>query len=75
MNFYTGLRRFASQFRAENDFERLLEMNGESGPIDRVGDGYVIDESELGAVAFARILVRAIGGRLLRPFRLFRPAG
>lgn len=59
----------------EDDFERLLESHGESGPIGRVGNGYVLDESELGAVAFVRNLVRTIGGRLLRPFRLFRPAG
>lgn len=59
----------------EDDFERLLESHGESGPIERVGNGYVLDESELGAVAFVRNLVYTIGGRLLRPFRLFRPAG
>ncbi|QSW98113.1 hypothetical protein [Haloterrigena alkaliphila] len=59
----------------EDDFERLLEIHGESGPIERVGTGYTIDERELGAVAFVRNLVRTIGGRLLRPFRLFRPAG
>ena len=59
----------------EADFERLLELHGESGPIERVGNGYTIDESELGAVAFVRTIVRTIGGRILRPFRLFRPAG
>ncbi|WP_126662983.1 hypothetical protein [Haloterrigena salifodinae] len=59
----------------EDDFERLLESHGESGPIERVGNGYALDENELGAVAFVRNLVRTVGGRLLRPFRLFRPAG
>lgn len=59
----------------EDDFERLLESHGESGPIECVGNGYVIDESEHGAVAFVRNLVRTVGGRLLRPFRVFRPAG
>lgn len=57
------------------DFERLLEIHGESGPIERVGNGYAIDETELGPAAFVRNLVRTVGGRLLRPFRLFRPAG
>lgn len=59
----------------EDDFEHLLESHGESGPIERVGNGYALDESELGSVAFVRNLVRTIGGRLFRPFRLFRPAG
>ncbi|WP_440765893.1 hypothetical protein [Natronorubrum sp. DTA7] len=60
---------------AESDFERLLETHGESGPIERVGNGYVIDENEMGAVAMARHVVRSVGGRLLRPLRLFRPSG
>ena len=59
----------------ESDFERLLETNGESGPIERVGNGYVIDENEMGAVAMGRHVVRTVGGRVLRPFRLFRPSG
>ncbi|SDJ93237.1 hypothetical protein [Natronorubrum texcoconense] len=59
----------------ESDFEGLLETHGESGPIERVGNGYVIDENEMGAVAMARHVVRTVGRRLLRPFRLFRPSG
>ncbi|ELY42175.1 hypothetical protein [Natronorubrum tibetense] len=59
----------------ESDFERLLETHGESGPIERVGNGYVIDENEMGAVAMVRHVVRTVGGRVLRPFRLFRPSG
>lgn len=55
----------------EADFERLLEIHGESGPIERVGNGYAIDESETGAEGVAR----AVGRRLLRPIRRFRPAG
>lgn len=57
------------------DFERLLETHGESGSIERVGNGYAIDENEMGAVAAVRHVVRTVGGRLLRPFRLFRPSG
>lgn len=59
----------------EEDFERVLEVHGESGPIERVGNGYAIDEDDLGTGAFVRNLVRTIGGRILRPFRLFRPTG
>lgn len=54
----------------EADFERLLEVHGESGPIERVGTGYVIDEREMGAGGVAR----TVGRRLCRPIRLFRPA-
>ncbi|WP_436347625.1 hypothetical protein [Natronorubrum sp. FCH18a] len=57
------------------DFERLLETHGESGPIERVGNGYTIDENEMGAVAAVRHVVRTAGGRILRPLRLFRPSG
>lgn len=55
----------------EDDFERLLEIHGESGPIERVGTGYVIDEHEMGVGGVAR----TVGRRLCRPIRLFRPAG
>ncbi|WP_254763465.1 hypothetical protein [Natrinema marinum] len=55
----------------EDDFERLLELHGESGPIERVGTGYAIDEREMGTGGIAR----AVGRRLYRPIRLFRPAG
>jgi hypothetical protein len=59
----------------DDDFERLLEIHGDSGPIERVGNGYAIDEDEMGASAFVRNVVYAVFGRLFRPFRLFRPAG
>ncbi|WP_121742313.1 hypothetical protein [Natronorubrum halophilum] len=59
----------------EDDFERLLKYHGEPGPIERAGNGYTINEDEMGGVAFVRNLVRTVGGRLLRPFRLFRPSG
>ncbi|WP_137289662.1 hypothetical protein [Natronorubrum halophilum] len=59
----------------EDDFERLLEYHDEPGPIERAGNGYTINEDEMGGVAFVRNLVRTVGGRLLRPFRLFRPSG
>ncbi|ELY59961.1 hypothetical protein [Natronolimnohabitans innermongolicus] len=58
----------------EDDFERLLELHGDSGPIERVGTGYALDESELGTGAAVRSIVRTVGRRLFRPFRLFRPA-
>ncbi|MDG5761598.1 hypothetical protein QA600_19915 [Natronococcus sp. A-GB1] len=54
----------------DDDFERVLETVGESGPIERVGTGYALDESETGVGA----VVRLVGARLLRPLRLFRPA-
>ncbi|MFP8953601.1 hypothetical protein ACLI4Z_11585 [Natrialbaceae archaeon A-arb3/5] len=59
----------------DEQFERLLEYHGENGPIDRVGTGYVLDERELGVTGMVRAFVRTVGGRLLRPFRLFRPSG
>lgn len=59
----------------DDDFNRLLEIHGESGPIERVGTGYTIDESEMGAWAMGKTVARGIGGRALRPFRVFRPSG
>lgn len=59
----------------DEDFERLLEIHGDSSPIERVGNGYTIDEDETGATAFIRRITRAISSRLCRPFRLFRPSG
>jgi hypothetical protein len=32
----------------DEDFERVLKTAGENGPIERVGTGYVLDESEMG---------------------------
>ncbi|WP_408959157.1 hypothetical protein [Natrinema sp. 74] len=55
----------------EDDFERLLKVHGDSGPIERIGTGYAIDDREMGAGGIAR----SIGRRLCRPIRLFRPAG
>lgn len=57
-----------------NELEDVLEIARENGTVERVGNGYVVDESELGGVAFGRGIVRGVGGRLLRPFRLFRPS-
>ena len=54
----------------DEDFERVLETVGDSGPIERVGTGYALDESETGTAA----IVRMVGSRLLRPLRLLRPA-
>ncbi len=54
----------------DEDFERVLETVGDSGPIERVGTGYALDESETGTAA----IVRVVGSRLLRPLRLLRPA-
>ncbi|SEH11406.1 hypothetical protein SAMN04487967_0336 [Natronorubrum sediminis] len=59
----------------DEDFERLLEIHGESGPIERVGTGYTIDESEMGAQAMVKSVARGAGGRVLRPLRVFRPSG
>ncbi|APX95766.1 hypothetical protein [Natronorubrum daqingense] len=59
----------------DEDFERLLEIHGESGPIERVGNGYTVDESEMGARAMVETVARGVGGRVLRPFRVFRASG
>ena len=53
----------------DGDVDRLLEIHGESGPIERVGNGYTVDEDELGLGAALRHAVRSLVGRLLRPFR------
>lgn len=59
------------------ELERALSAHdrGESGPIDRVGNGYVLDESDTGLVAMTRAAVGTVVGRLLRPLRLLRPSG
>ncbi|MGQ3412380.1 hypothetical protein ACT4ML_08960 [Natrinema sp. LN54] len=59
----------------DEDLERLLEIHGESGPIERIGNGYRIDENEMGAGPFIRTLVGTVSSRLRRPFRLFRLGG
>ncbi|WP_226481767.1 hypothetical protein [Natrinema amylolyticum] len=59
----------------DDDFECLLEVHDESSPIERIGNGYVLDEDAMGPAAAVRSLVGSIGGRLLRPFRLLRPNG
>ncbi|MWV39404.1 hypothetical protein [Natrialba sp. INN-245] len=51
------------------EFDRLLEIHDESGPIDRVGTGYTLDEREMGLTG----ILRTIGRRLLRPVRVLRP--
>ncbi|MCU4740067.1 hypothetical protein [Natronoglomus mannanivorans] len=58
----------------EDELEATLEITQGNGTVDRVGNGYVVDESELGGVAFVRGIVRSIGARIFRPFRLFRPS-
>ncbi|WP_222919440.1 hypothetical protein [Natrinema sp. SYSU A 869] len=59
----------------DDDFERLLEFHDESSPIERIGNGYALDEDEMGASAFVRNTTRTVGGRIFRPFRLFRRTG
>jgi hypothetical protein len=56
----------------DEDFERVLETVGESGPIERVGTGYAIDEREMGTAAAVRSVARGTVSRLIRPFRLLR---
>lgn len=58
----------------EAELEEVLEITWENGTVERVGNGYVVDESELGGVAFVRGIVYGAGRRLLRPLRLFRPS-
>ncbi|RZH67592.1 hypothetical protein [Natrinema altunense] len=54
----------------EADFERLLAVHGGSGPIERVGNGYGLDEDETGVLTAARTAVGMIWVRLVRPVRL-----
>lgn len=54
---------------SEDEFERLLEFHGDSGPIERVGTGYRLDERELGATG----VLRTVGRRIRRPLRVLRP--
>ncbi|WP_276253778.1 hypothetical protein [Halomontanus rarus] len=58
----------------DDELEDVLEITRDNGTVERVGNGYVVDESELGGVAFVRGIVRSVGSRLLRPLRLFRPS-
>ena len=59
----------------EDDLERVLARHDESGPIERVGTGYVLEERDAGLGSAVRTAARLLGGRLLRPFRLLRPSG
>lgn len=54
-----------------DEFSDVLEILEGNGTVEPVGNGYVIDESAMGMSGF----VRSVGGRLLRPVRLFRPSG
>lgn len=53
----------------EDEFADVLVED--NGTVEPVGNGYVIDESAMELSGF----VRSVGGRLLRPVRLFRPSG
>ena len=58
-----------------DDLERVLARHDEPGPIDRIGNGYVLEERDAGLVAAVRTAARLLRGRLFRPFRLLRPSG
>ncbi|WP_152424947.1 hypothetical protein [Natronococcus jeotgali] len=57
----------------DEDFERVVETVGDTGPLERVGTGYVLDESETGTAAMIRSIARAVGRRLRRPLGLLGP--
>ncbi|AFO58757.1 MULTISPECIES: hypothetical protein [unclassified Natrinema] len=59
----------------EADIDRLLAVHGGSSPIERVGNGYVLDEDETGVLAAVRTAVGMIWGRLVRPVRLLASHG
>lgn len=54
----------------EDELADVLEILEGNGTVEPMGTGYVIDESAMGLTGF----VRSIGGRLLRPIRLFGPS-
>ncbi|OLZ41377.1 hypothetical protein A6E15_10415 [Natrinema saccharevitans] len=59
----------------EPDFDRVLEVQRGSGPIERVGNGYVLNEDETGVLAAVRTVLRLVWGRLVRPVRLVGSSG
>ncbi|MFC4986612.1 hypothetical protein [Saliphagus infecundisoli] len=54
----------------EDELADVFEILEGNGTVEPMGTGYVIDESAMGLTGF----VRSIGGRLLRPVRLFGPS-
>ncbi|ELZ14662.1 hypothetical protein C478_07025 [Natrinema thermotolerans DSM 11552] len=59
----------------EEDFERVLEVQSSSSPIERVGNGYVLNEDETGVLAAVRTALGLVWGRLVRPVRLLNSSG
>lgn len=59
----------------ESDFDRVLEVQGGSSPIERVGNGYVLNEDETGVLAAVRTALRLVWGRLVRPVRSVGSSG
>lgn len=57
-----------------DELDEVLAMAQESGVVERAGNGYVVNESELGGIAAVRGAIRSVGSRLVRPLRLFRPS-
>lgn len=58
----------------DDDLEATLEVVRENGTVERIGTGYVVDERERRRLTVAREILSGVGGRLLRPFRLFGPS-
>lgn len=59
----------------ESDFDRVLEVQGDSSPIERVGNDYVLNEDETGVLAAVRTALRLVWGRLVRPVRSVGSSG
>lgn len=59
---------------ADDDLEATLEVVRENGTVERIGTGYAVDERERRAMTVVREIVSGVGGRILRPLRLFGPS-
>ncbi|AGB32477.1 hypothetical protein C488_12473 [Natrinema pellirubrum DSM 15624] len=59
----------------EPDFDRVLETHDGSSPIERVGNGYVLNEDETGILAAVRTTLGLVWERLVRPVRLLNSSG
>ncbi|WP_207588583.1 hypothetical protein [Halomontanus rarus] len=57
-----------------DELEATLELVRENGTVERIGTGYVVDERERRTMTIVREIVSGVGGRVLRPFRLFGPS-
>lgn len=57
-----------------DEFEATLKAVAGTDRVDRIGNGYAVEESALGASAFVSRALRGAGHRLARPLALFGSA-